>query len=592
MSAELLVEPGAATLYASIFELLTRYSIALTLGLALVLCLRPIWQRSFGARASLALWWSVPLALILASLPAPQRSLLDERWSAASSPAAAQFVRAAEPNSAATGNYSPQPPQLASTDSLSPANPVNGPVAESFPDLSTILVIIWAFGALLCGLVLAFQQARFVRSLGPLSPRGDGLYVASGSLMSPVLLGLLRPRIVLPADFTQRFSAEQQALVLAHEHWHLHRLDLWAGLAASVLRCLFWFHPLLPLAQRWFRLDQELACDEAVLSQVPERRGDYARALLESQLAATGLPVGCFWQSSQPLKTRIVMISKPFPALIRTRLGSSIAALTACSVLSLAWAAQPSSVAEPALTPIAIAPPAPTPNSTLLTPATAPVVATTATRATSASAPVVVAADTAAARPASAPVVAPEPAAAARPQAVAPVDQPAPAPSPLALPAMTRSGLPASTTVLLASAEPSPQPSADITVLSPPILISEVQPRWPSLFRGFRSKQVSDAEVKVEFTVDTDGRARDLVLSASGAGPMNPRFEKAAHTAMQQWKFSPATRDGEPVPYRTETVIQFRLSNAFSLTDNIDPVGPPRNHYRRFAIPPSSQKYQ
>ena len=120
--------------------------------------------------------------------------------------------------------------------------------------------LVWALGALICAIGLARQQARFVRSLGQLSALGDGLYLASSTLASPVLIGLFRPRIVLPVDFTQRFSAEQQSLVLAHERWHLQRLDLWAGLAVSLVRCLFWFHPLLPLAQRRFRLDQTRRC--------------------------------------------------------------------------------------------------------------------------------------------------------------------------------------------------------------------------------------------------------------------------------------------------------------------------------------------
>ena len=400
------------------------------------------------------------------------------------------------------------------------------------------------------------------------------------------MIGLFRPRIVLPVDFTQRFSAEQQSLVLAHERWHLQRLDLWAGLAVSLVRCLFWFHPLLPLAQRRFRLDQELACDEAVLSQVPERRGDYARALLESQLAATGLPVGCFWQSSQPLKTRIVMISKPLPALIRTRLGSSIAALTACSALSLAWAAQPVSVTDHAASAVAVAPSATTPRSTLPSPATAAAVATTSTPA---SAPAVVVADAAAATPASA-AAAPEPAPKARPQSATP-EQSSPAPSPAPLAAMSRSGLPLSNALLLAAADPAAQASAELAVISPPILIEEVSPRWPNLFHHFRNMQFLNADVKIEFTVDTDGSTRDLLLSSSGAGSMDSRFEKAALKALQQWKFSSATGNGEPVPYRTETVVQFRLNDASSLSGNIDPVGPNRSHYRRYTIHPTSEKY-
>lgn len=561
MSAELLLES------------LLRYTAALTVGLLVVLSLRLPWRHLFGARASLWLWWSLPLALLLAAMPAPRQSLLEDVYLA----------------TAATGQPGVSSAQLPASDAIAaatPAAPLNLPInhiAANQPasfDLSSILPAIliaaWLLGATVLALMLLRRQRRFEHALGHLQPIAGRLYRGSDTLPSPVLIGLLSPRIVIPADFEQRFSPEQRRLVLAHEDWHLRRLDLWVGLATCVLRCLFWFHPLLPLALRRFRLDQELACDQAVLTQQPHRRGDYARALLDSQLAASGLPVGCFWQSSQPLKTRIVMISKPLPAALRARFGVALGLFTACSAASLAWAAQPAAEAAPATPSVQPAIPPATPNSAMAAaPVLAPVtpVASAETRAVIAPAAPVSSSPEASAAPRAKPVTKPA------------TLQPAPLPPALAPAAISRAGLPAAASLVLAAAEPAPRVTADNTI-SPPALINQERPRYPNLYRHFRSQNLQDVDVKIRFTVSTDGKTENLTVVDS----TDSRFELSALRAVEKWRFEPATRQGQPVPYQTEVVVKFSVHEQMDLHDGINPVGPEiRRPYR---APPSADRYQ
>lgn len=186
-------------------------------------------------------------------------------------------------------------------------------------------------------------QRRFRQRLGRLRPIDAGLLVAESRELGPAVLGLLRPRIILPADFSQRFNAQQQSLILAHERSHLRRGDIVANAIATLLRCIYWFNPLFHYAAVRLRHDHELASDAEVMQRHPHARRQYADTLLNVQLAVPGLPVGCLWQSSHPLKERILMLSSVRNTPARRRLGALLATSVALSTAALAWAGQPGS---------------------------------------------------------------------------------------------------------------------------------------------------------------------------------------------------------------------------------------------------------
>ncbi|HZV39138.1 MAG TPA: TonB family protein, partial [Pseudoxanthomonas sp.] len=212
--------------------------------------------------------------------------------------------------------------------------------AETFA-WTTFAVVLWVSGALATAALFAWQQWRFQRRLAGSAPHGEGLRIAHGSEGLPAVVGLLRPRIVLPADFDLRYDAGERELILCHERIHVARRDLWANAVAAVLRALFWFNPLLHYAAWRFRRDQELACDERVVAQHPQRRRDYAGAMLKTQMADSSLPVGCHWQASTPLKERIAMLKEHAPKPMRSVVGAALVSLLLIGGGYAAWAAQP-----------------------------------------------------------------------------------------------------------------------------------------------------------------------------------------------------------------------------------------------------------
>ena len=103
----------------------------------------------------------------------------------------------------------------------------------------------------------------------------------SHHIHSPILLGLFHTILVIPEDFTELYSPEQQELIIAHEVCHYSHHHMWANQVALLLLALFWFHPLAWRAYAAFRQDQEHSCDETVLARKQtESRIQYCKALV------------------------------------------------------------------------------------------------------------------------------------------------------------------------------------------------------------------------------------------------------------------------------------------------------------------------
>jgi len=100
-------------------------------------------------------------------------------------------------------------------------------------------------------------------------------------VFGPQAVGLLRPALVFPASFADRFLPEEIRLVLAHELAHVRRLDLLWDCLRQVVNGLLFFHPLVRVARRQASLADEIACDEAALHEVNATISDYAGALLK-----------------------------------------------------------------------------------------------------------------------------------------------------------------------------------------------------------------------------------------------------------------------------------------------------------------------
>ncbi len=83
---------------------------------------------------------------------------------------------------------------------------------------------------------------------------------------SPALFGIIRPRILLPQGLLETINLGELQYVFLHELAHLKRRDIYLAWLVCVLQVLHWFNPLIWLAFRRMRIDQEMATDALALS--------------------------------------------------------------------------------------------------------------------------------------------------------------------------------------------------------------------------------------------------------------------------------------------------------------------------------------
>ncbi len=106
-------------------------------------------------------------------------------------------------------------------------------------------------------------------------------------ISSPLLIGILKPCIVLPAS-DQYLTAEVFHYSVLHELIHYKRADLIYKWLIQFTLCLHWFNPFLYLVEREIRQLCELSCDEAVIKNLDAaERKAYGSILLSAMANGT-----------------------------------------------------------------------------------------------------------------------------------------------------------------------------------------------------------------------------------------------------------------------------------------------------------------
>jgi len=280
---------------ADILAALVRANLVASATILLVVALRKGLRSVCGARVAYGLWLMPPLASFAVLLPA-SRVVVARGFAVFRLP-----------------TTTPTPPPLGSS-----------------LDVDTLLFCLWLVGALCAGLIMARMQARFASA-------------ARRGLAGPAVAGVVAPVIVTPGDFELRFSREEQALIMAHERTHIVRQDPRINGLCCAAQCLCWFNPLVHVAARLMRIDQEMACDEAVVTRLPNARRLYAQVLVKAQLATGPLPLGCYWpsRSEHPLLERLAMLKLKVFSPARRWAGACGLAILCAGAGFAAWAAQP-----------------------------------------------------------------------------------------------------------------------------------------------------------------------------------------------------------------------------------------------------------
>ena len=199
---------------------------------------------------------------------------------------------------------------------------------DALQSLFETCAMIWVIGAAACVLTGAVLYAMTRSELRGAKQLRRGIWVTE-KVVSPGLVGILRPRIFVPPGMQGKLLD----YVEAHELVHKKRLDnLWRCLALLIC-CVHWFNPFVWFSLKLFFADMELSCDERVIRKLdPRERKDYALALL-SVAKGKDLFVSAFGGAKLRLRIERVLSYR------KLTVGASIvfAILTAAVVLVLAF---------------------------------------------------------------------------------------------------------------------------------------------------------------------------------------------------------------------------------------------------------------
>jgi uncharacterized protein (TIGR03435 family) len=248
-------------------------------------------------------------------------------------------------------------------DVLTPATVVTGlPMSppQSPSVLPWVLAAIWIAGAAFV-LIAWWRQWRPVRSalrnatavrFDPCYASDDLWLLSSPSMPEPGVVGICRPRLVLPEGILDRLTPAQMRALIAHERSHIRCHDNLVAAVHMLVEALFWFHPVVWWIEQRLVDERERACDEAVL-RAGCRPQDYAEGLLEVCRQSVGMRLACVaGVSGSNLRARVEAIMRSEigrPLTIRRRMALAIVVASAVALPVAAGALQSQVVAPPAM---------------------------------------------------------------------------------------------------------------------------------------------------------------------------------------------------------------------------------------------------
>jgi len=379
----------------------------------------------------------------------------------------------------------------------------------------------------------------------------------SSHVVTPTLIGWLKPIILLPASVLGGFTPQQIEMIIAHELGHVRRWDYLLNLFQVTLETLLFYHPAVHWISRDVRNVRETCCDDLVIQMECGTRLAYAHTLANLEGLRATLPAPALAASGGVLLARVRRIvgvehETPEPLPMRQHGWLLVLLLVVAVGLSMRLPVRTHSASIDALATIQMA-------STRLTQQAYALL----TRA-SAVAPVIA--------PVASAKVVPVVPVAAHPVETALTHNVAQASETLILPRIQKPQAPQAAIIADSALkisdirlQSSPMPLATLPSIAAapmPKALRRVAPSYPA--GALASDQ--QGQVTLSFGIAADGSVQNIeVTAAQGA----EQFVAAAKEALHQWSF-----DASNLPSGTERytqVFDFALSKTANGSHKSDP---------------------
>ena len=210
--------------------------------------------------------------------------------------------------------------------------------SEYFGRNLPLFVTLWLLGVLFLALRfsggmlylqrLKYRQSRLLPS--PWPERLQALAARAGlrrplrlleslRLSTPVVIGHLKPVLLLPVGMVTGLPADQVEALLAHELAHVVRRDYLVNVLQNLVEVLYFFHPGVRWISAAVRQEREHCCDDFAVELCGDPQ-NYARALARLQVGEMGYPEPGLAAAGRPRR----LLRRIARLLARSRLGATV----------------------------------------------------------------------------------------------------------------------------------------------------------------------------------------------------------------------------------------------------------------------------
>ena len=182
------------------------------------------------------------------------------------------------------------------TATLSESEPVTVPIGveDAFTEAKgapfvwrSFFVSLWFMGVLVLSLqwmssllsVHRLKRSGLAIESNPIQASFDALLarmgitqkvrlLTSACVDQPMVIGWLKPVVLLPMSIVTNLPPEQVEAILAHELAHVRRHDYLVLVLQSVIEVLFFYHPAVWWVSRQLRIEREYCCDDVAAKAI------------------------------------------------------------------------------------------------------------------------------------------------------------------------------------------------------------------------------------------------------------------------------------------------------------------------------------
>ncbi|HAS92187.1 MAG TPA: hypothetical protein DCS12_08145 [Clostridiales bacterium] len=241
-----------------LFYNLLSISLSVTPLIILLLCINPILQKRYSAKWRYILWIAVSIRMLL---PFSYGNYLPELFK---KPVTSGLL-----------------PSTAVSEQLSKIEPVN--LLRLNDSLGEVLYLIYCIVVILYLVYIVFSYIGFLRDIlrwskftsnnviktilteekKELNIRKNVQVFISKKVKSPMLVGLIKPILVLPSE---NYTPDELRMILKHELVHFKRNDIIIKAILMVVSAVHWFNPAVHFMVKQANKDMEQSCDDYVLN--------------------------------------------------------------------------------------------------------------------------------------------------------------------------------------------------------------------------------------------------------------------------------------------------------------------------------------